>query len=476
MKKILLYISAFALSVAGLSSCADDYDEYDNSWLLDNDETMTLSSSATSLELVEETPVDEKVLTFRWTPAREMSDEYVLTYITYLDLKVNNFAASTRVREIVDESEHWLADEGVFEWSYTTEELQDYITEKWVQSTSEVATLSFKVIASWEGGSKYVMPEVRSVDIDIQPYRPNVFEADRVNLDGDAVRQIRPSMNYTMSTTPENEFIYAGEFEMAAGIMNIPIEQSGATLYICPDDGETIDVPDADLVDGKPAPTEAYKVKVMDIPDSGKADELPAWNLPSAGYWRVIIDMENETVQFYSPKNRLESATVQFYYEGNESGWLLEKTLTTGTYYVNTMTGWDNWKGKAYAFQASQIDPQLLIWDGQGSTIDVSDKFCIKIGQSLEEGFAVLSSPDGARDPNGDAGMQFVSKTFAFAPVPNPEWVDDGVDGNDNDAELELGTWMEMRQIVTNGKWHPEGTAKISKIQIDIRNSRIRFN
>lgn len=464
MNKILLYLGASALAVAGLVSCADDYDEYDNSWLLDNEETMTLSSSSTSLELVEDTPLDEKVLTLKWTPAREMSDEYVLTYITYLDLKVNGFASTTRVREIVDESSHWNSDEGVFEWSYTTEELQNYITEKWAQSTSEVTTLSFKVIASWEGGTKYVMPETQTIDIDVLPYRPNVFEADRVNLDGDAVRKIMPSLNYTMTTTPENEFIYAGEFNMAAGTMTIPVLQDGVTMYICPALGESIDVPDADQTDGKPAPTEAYAAKVMDVPTGGEVKELPAWNLPSAGYWRVILDMENETVQFYSPKNRLEPATVQFYYEGNESGWLLEKTLLAGTYYVNTMTGWDSWKGKAYAFEASQIDPQLLIWDGQGSTIDVSDKFCIKIGQNMTEGFTAISSPAGARDPNNDAGMNFVSKSFAFVP-----------EGNE-DATLVLGQWIPMMQTVSNKKWIPEGTAKISRIQIDIRNNQIRFN
>ena len=464
MKKILLYLGAFALSAAGLSSCADDYDKYDNSYLLDNAETMTLEASATTLELNSDTPLDEAVLTFTWSPAREMSDEYVLTYITYLDLKVNSFASSTRIRTVVDESECYVPDEGVFRVSYTTEELQDYITETWSQSTSEVASLSFKVIAKWEGGSKYVMPEVRTLDVDVKPYRPNVFAADKVSLDGDAVRQIRPSMSYTMTTTPENEFIYAGEFEMAAGTMTIPVVQDGVTMYVCPSSGGvSVDVPDADPVDGKPTPTEAYKVKVMDVPEEGE-DALPAWNLPSAGYWRVIIDMENETVQFYSPKNRLESATVQFYYEGNTSGWLLEKTLASGTYYVNTMTGWDSWKGKAYSFVASQIDPQLLIWDGQGSTIDVSEKFCIKIGQNINEGFTVLASPAGARDPNGDAGMNFISKCFAFVP-----------EGNE-DAPLELGTWMSMGQIVSNKKWQPEGTAKISKIQIDIRNSKIRFN
>lgn len=456
MNRILLYLGAFALSVAGLSSCADDYEEYDNSYLMDNDETMTLEASAASLELNADMLNDE-VLTFTWTPARQMPDDYVLTYVTMLDLKVNEFSTSTMIRNVEND--------GVFSRSYTTEQLQNYITEKWARSTAEEATLSFKVIAKWDGGSKYVMPEVRTVDVDIMPYRPNVFEADKVYLDGDAVKAIRPSSNYTMPKTPENEFIYAEEYLIGAGRMTIPVEQDGVIKYICPAGGESVNVPDNDPADGIPASSESYPAKVMDLPDEGE-DVLPAWNLPSEGYWRVIIDMEEETVRFYSPKNRLEPLTVQFYYEGNsDTGWLLEQTLDAGTYYVNTMTGWDNWKGKPYDFVVSKTDPQLLIWLGQGSTIDVSDKFCIKTGQSISD-CTVIKEGTG-RDPNGDAGMNFVSKSWAFVPEGN------------GDAPMVMNQWMPMMQTVSNMKWTLDdvgGSVRISKITVDLRNNRIRFD
>ena len=136
MKKILLYLSAFALSVAGFSSCADDYEEYDNSYLLDNDETMTLEASSASIEL-DESLLDEPALTFTWTPAREMSDEYILTYVTMLDVKSNSFSSSTMVREVMED--------GTYSKTYTTEELQNYVVDKWAKSVSEVTTLSFQV-------------------------------------------------------------------------------------------------------------------------------------------------------------------------------------------------------------------------------------------------------------------------------------------------------------------------------------------
>jgi len=297
------------------------------------------------------------------------------------------------------------------------------------------------------------------------PYRPNVFEADKVYLDGDAVKAIRPSSNYTMPKTPENEFIYAEEYLIGAGRMTIPVEQDGVIKYICPTGGESVNVPDNDPADGIPASSESYPAKVMDLPDEGE-DVLPAWNLPSEGYWRVIIDMEEETVRFYSPKNRLEPLTVQFYYEGNsDTGWLLEQTLDAGTYYVNTMTGWDSWKGKPYDFVVSKTDPQLLIWLGQGSTIDVSDKFCIKTGQSISD-CTVIKEGTG-RDPNGDAGMNFVSKSWAFVPEGN------------GDAPMVMNQWMPMMQTVSNMKWTLDdvgGSVKISKITVDLRNNRIRFD
>lgn len=453
MKQSLIYGGALALAVVGLVGCKEDLGKYDNSWLLDNAETMTLESSSASIKL-DVDALDDAALTFTWTPARQMSDEYVLSYVTMLDLKTNQFNASSVIRT--------LEDEGVFEKSYTNEELQNMIVDKWGKSISEVTTLSFKVIAKWEGGSKFVMPEVRTVDVDVQPYRPITFDADKVFLDGDAVKGVRPSSNYTMTKTPENEFVYAGEFLMKAGRMTIPIEYDGVTRYICPADKKAVNVPDNDPVDGKLEGT-VYDATVTDVPAGGEESELPAWNLPSDGYWRVIIDMENKTVKFFSPKNRLEPLTVEFNYS-NTSGWILKKTLGTGVYYVNTMTGWDSWKGKPFNFVASQIDPQLLVC--QGVSISPDAKFCIKTGQSLAEGYTVVENGTGTGndDPTKTTGMNFVSKTYTFVPE------------GDVDAPMVMNDWMPMTQKVSNKKWTFEGAIKISKITIDLRNNRIRFD
>lgn len=450
MKKILIYFSAAMVSVSGLSSCADNYDEYDNSYLLDNDEKMMLEASASSIKLDAEAE-DDIALSFSWTPAREMPEEYVITYVTMLDLKVNQFSASTVIRTVEND--------GVFEKSYTNGELQSLIVDKWGKSISEVATLSFKVIAKWDGGEKYVMPEYRTVDVDVQPFKPIVFDADKVFLDGEAVKNIRPSSNYTMTKTPENEFVYAGEFLMDAGRMTIPIEYDGITRYICPAEDASVDIPDNDPAGVKPEGSE-YAATVKDIPDNGDDAGLPAWNLPSKGYWRVIVDIENKTVKFFSPKNRLEPLTVEFNY-ANTSTWVLSKTLTAGTYYVNTMTGWDSWKGKGYDFVASQIDPQLLVC--QGVSISLSEKFCVKIGQTIND-FEIVTEGTSGDNPTTDGTTNFVSRILAFVPEGNV------------DSPIVMNEWIPMVQAVSNTKWTFDGSIRISKISIDLRNNLIRFD
>ncbi len=461
---------ALALAAVGLSGCKDGLGKYDNSWLLDNDETMTLEASATSIKL-DVNALDEDALTFTWTPAREMSDEYVLSYVTMLDMKTNEFNSSSVVRT--------LEDDGVYEKSYTNLELQNLIVDKWGKSISEVSTLSFKVIAKWEGGSKYVMPEVRTVDVDIQPYRPITFDADKVFLDGEAVKGVRPSSNYTMTKTPENEFIYAGEFLMKAGRMTIPIQYDGLTRYIVPDTKQSVDVPDNDPVDGVLTGTEEYAATVMDIPEGGEEADLPAWNLPSEGFWRVIIDMENKTVKFFSPKNRLEPLTVSFYYGNETTGWLLKQTLDKKTYYVNSMTGWDGWKGKPFEFIVSQIDPQILICNLGKITIsqdgDYTDsngekkkraQFCIKTGQDIGNGYTVVESGTGTgeNDPTVTTGMKFVSKTLGFNPGAE-------------DTPIVMNKPIPMEISISNKRWVSNDSAiTISKITINLRESTIRFD
>lgn len=415
-------------------------------------ETMTLEASAQEVVLDAE-EVDKVALTLTWTPAREMPDDYLVTYVTFLDVEGNDF--SNAVRQVVDD--------GVFTKEYTTQELQNLLVEKWNKNYSRAVNMQFKVIAKWEGGEKYVMPEVRTVDFSVRPFRPLTFDADRIFLSGDAMTG---TTRKPMGKTPESDYIYAEEVYLRAGEMTIPIEYQGMTSYICPADG-SVEVPDNDQVDSKPAGTQ-YNAVVKEL----KADSaLPAWNIPTEGYWRVIIDIENKTVKFFSPKNRLEPLTVEFAYEGRDpASWILTKTLLAGNYYINSMTGWDSWKGKAFPFVVSKVDPMILIWSG--ASFNMTDALCVKVAQGPAEVDNIRAGEGtGGEDPvkNG-AGMKFISKVMAFVPASEP-----GVAAT-ADMELKMGEWMNTVPVVSNRKWKPASTVKISRITIDARNNKIRFD
>ena len=415
-------------------------------------ETMTLEASAQDVVLDAE-EVDKVALTFTWTPAREMPDDYLVTYVTFLDVEGNDF--SNAVRQVVDD--------GVFTKEYMTQELQNLLVEKWNKNYSRAVNMQFKVIAKWEGGEKYVMPEVRTIDFSVRPFRPLTFDADRIFLSGDAMTG---TTRKPMGKTPESDYIYAEEVYLRAGEMTIPIEYQGMTSYICPADG-SVEVPDNDQVDSKPAGTQ-YNAVVKEL----KADAtLPAWKIPVEGYWRVIIDIENKTVKFFSPKNRLEPLTVEFAYEGrNPASWVLTKTLLAGNYYLNSMTGWDSWKGKAFPFVVSKVDPMILIWSG--ASFNMTDALCVKVAQGPAEVDNIRAGEGtGGEDPvkNG-AGMKFISKVLAFVPASEP-----GVAAT-ADMELKMGEWMNTVPVVSNRKWKPASTVKISRITIDARNNKIRFD
>ena len=248
--------------------------------------------------------------------------------------------------------------------------------------------------------------------------------------------------------------------------MSIPVKYKGVTSYICPADG-SVEIPDNDRVDSKPAGT-LYNAVVK---ESTEGSELPVWNIPVEGYWRIIIDTKENTVKFFSPKNRLEPLTVEFAYEGrNPASWILTKTLLAGNYYLNSMTGWDSWKGKAFPFVVSKVDPMILIWSG--ASFNMKDALCVKVAQGPAEVDDIRAGEGtGGDDPvqNG-AGMKFISKVLAFVPASEP-----GVAAT-ADMELKMGEWMNTVTVVSNRKWKPASTVKISRITIDARNNKIRFD
>ena len=104
---------ALAVAVFAAASCTWDPIKHD---ILAVPETMVVTASADEIVLLEDNLQTEK-LVFSWTPAREMSDEYYLTYQTKFDVVGNNFGSKTAIIQEFEAGEN--------EFEVTFEQIQN---------------------------------------------------------------------------------------------------------------------------------------------------------------------------------------------------------------------------------------------------------------------------------------------------------------------------------------------------------------
>lgn len=438
-KKISLYAFA-AMALMGLAGCKDDYEEYDNSYLLDNDETMTLSVSSENITL-DADRLDDVAVTFTWTPARQMPDDYVVTYLTELDMEANEFSASDR--EYIED--------GVFEKTYTTEELQTLITEKWGQSNKSEAVLSFRVIAKWDGGTKYVMPEVRTVTLNVRPYRPLTFDADYVYLEGSA---LTGTSRQLVGRTLEDEYKYAIVQSLQPGALCVPVEYEGVTTYIVP-------AASGAFQDGMAIPAAISETR---------PEDADTWQIPSEGNYRIIVDVLNKTVTMYSPENPFnQNFSVTWYAYGRPAQYPVPITteITSPLWTRGDTNGWSEGDSKVLNLTQSAADPQVFVYSGSA------------IGSGRTH-FPIL--PHLQFDANGDGALEDMNfNTMAVIAPPRIDEDGDGIHdlhdkGKGPDVSAVLGTWMEcsigsdMREVY----WVlPSG---VNFIVFDFRNMQVKMD
>lgn len=316
------------VAVICLSACSDNDKSSGGLWNNPADERMELTASAQDLELDGDKP-DEVVLTFNWTPAREMPEDYIISYVTKMDLEGNDFNSAVRSDE----------NEGVFSKSYTTAELQNLLVEKWGQSSTKAATVQFRTIAKWDGGSRFAMPEVRTVSVNIRPYKPIVFDADKVYLDGTAMT----GGKVTMSKTVEDEHQYAFYGSLRKGTLEIPVEFEGETNYICSESKDGI------LKDGIAENIVMRK-------------EAIAWNIPKEGEYRIVVNLEKKTVTINSPDKPLTPVSVKW---TGSVGEYKDKVVETTVTKLYAYGGINNWSNTCTTFlMPSVADPLVFTYKG----------------------------------------------------------------------------------------------------------------
>lgn len=354
MRNKLFYKSLPLVALLAFGGCQEEK-EADLTWLTSPDEKMELTASATDIELDRDRPNDV-ALSFEWTPAREMPEDYVVSYVTKIDIEGHEFENCVRVDE----------DYGVFNKSYTTEELQLLLVDKWGQNYSKVVPIQFRVIAKWEGGPRYAKPEVRTVTVNVRPYRPLVWEANRIVLSGAST----DGDKLVMSKTVENEFQYAFVHDLVQGGIGITLETEQGDTYV-------------QLAEGVDNWVDGEEVDVV------LGDEPTVLNLPKDGEYRVILNTETRKLKIYSPDKKLEPFIAKF---PDKTGKEYEVSVENLWAYGD-INKWSN-NLKDGKFRPSLANPKLLVgrtswasdWGG-GADKKENAKFVLNV-QAIDPAFA----------------------------------------------------------------------------------------
>jgi hypothetical protein len=306
--------------MSALSAC-DVYDPDKN----DSEpvrQTLELAASQEAISLNTETPLDELEMTFEWTPARQLSDDYIVSYVTELDVLGNNFGSTT----VVDNVE----DDGTYSRTFTYEQINNLANDRWKIPINTPFQLEFRITATWDGPG-FQAPEVGYVSVAVTPVEIIVFEADNMFIGGDAIAE-----ETEIHPTLENGQIFAWVGDLTAGGLSIPVVLDGKTQYIVPADKE------GTLQDGTP---EAVTMSLTEA----------FWNITTPGKYRVVVDMDLSRITIYSPSEDLQPRSIDWALTGETPPTIVNEMWNYGE------SGWA-WKNQGWS--QSLADPQVFVYSG----------------------------------------------------------------------------------------------------------------
>ncbi|MFV0390434.1 MAG: SusE domain-containing protein [Paludibacteraceae bacterium] len=334
--KILYQILSFMLVGISINACDNEIQDIPKV-----EEKLVLTSSSDSIAIDLEN-LREFVLTFDWTEARKATGDNLVFYTTKLDVVGNNFGTSTAIIN--------SEDDGIYSRSFTSEQLYNWMVDRWGVSLTKPLKIEFRVVAQWEGGTVFEAPEVRTVTVSIAAVKEEIPVPEKVTLSGTALNNATIEVDKTL----ENENKYAALVNLKAGELVIPLVTTGdKQYYLNPKDGE------GSLQDGESEAVEQQNKRV-------------AWNIPTAGEYRVIVDFENSNVTIYSPEKALQPATVTWFKNTVPAEEV--NTVVTDLYLYGGGTGWGWWQGNC---SISLADPQILIYQGKALTSGDGVKFVV---------------------------------------------------------------------------------------------------
>ncbi len=343
-----LHTVAVAGAALVFASCT--YDPYDTD-IEPVPETMTLVCETPEIE-IDADNLTAPALTFTWTGARPLSDEYMSMYKAELDVLGNSFGSRTVITSGVGFDYRYNEETGIYSATFTHEQLNNWYSERWALPINKTFTVEFRVLAQWTGGPEFEAPEVRKTSATVKPIQVIVFSCDEMSIAGNAVAASEP-----INQALENDNIYAWKGALTAGEVEIPVKFDGVTYYLHNADGS------ADIADGEPMAV------IMNETKGG-------WTVPAQGEYRVVVNMADRTATIYSEATDLKPLEVTFRPNGIETN--PEVTLTVTDLYA--YGGGTGWGVKKLNLIQSVADPQVFIFDGSSNdlkTLGGDMKFCI---------------------------------------------------------------------------------------------------
>lgn len=357
--KTSYYFKAFVIGTIALSMTSCAYDPYDND-IAPVKESLTLRCDTPVVE-IDINNLTAPALSFTWTGARELPEEYLVDYKAELDVLGNSFGSKTVITSGVGFDYDFDETTGTYTATFTHEQLNNWHNERWTLPVNKKFTLEFRVIANPRGGTEFQTPEVRKVTAEVKPVQIVIFDCDIMKIDGNAV-----DTPDEIVKTMENENVYAWKGHLSTGELTIPVEFDGIQYYLHNSDGST------DIADGEPMSL------IMDETPGG-------WTVPTAGEYRIVINMSDKTATIYSEATDLKPLEVTFRPNGVETN--PEVTIVVED--LHAYGGGTGWGVKTLKLIQSLADPQIFIYDGTSNDIQTlggSMKFCITKSFSDDNG------------------------------------------------------------------------------------------
>lgn len=262
MKMNHLYRNIGLMTVAVMplfiTSCEEDIDNTASR----NQSEIELTTSGDYIKLDESKP-DETAFTLQWTPAHDFGEDYI-TYYQYEMQVIGSSALNIKEYE----------DDGEFKRSYTHQEMQELLVDHFGMKTSTIGEVIFTVTANAEG-SLLQVPDIATTTIRFKTYGPKQFAADKLYAEGTAMGDSK----IELPCVDETNQIYRLDAALVAGKLNISVDYADELNAIGPE------TPDA--------PITMSEMPAV-ITDRAEANY---WVIPSAGNYRVTVNMSKQTVK-----------------------------------------------------------------------------------------------------------------------------------------------------------------------------------